>query len=221
MDFASKRSFLFDLDGTLIDSSGLHERAFRCALASHAPQILPRFDYEWAKGRRTSDVFVRLTGANGELAARLTSEKQRAYLSLLNQERLPVIAGARKILTALSTLGRRLYLVSAGSRTSVGRALHAAGLRTFFAGVVTSDDVSVSKPSPDIYLRCLAQYSLEPGQCLTVEDSESGLRASLAASIDCVVVHSTQLHPGALGVFRNLDELLNAICGAPSPAYVA
>ncbi len=54
-----KAGFLFDLDGTLVDSSALHDRAFRETLAWYAPESLPGFDYEAAKGRTTSEVFRR------------------------------------------------------------------------------------------------------------------------------------------------------------------
>ena len=52
-----KTAFLFDLDGTLLDSSSLHEKIFREVLTDDAPRFLERFDYESLKGKSTTESF--------------------------------------------------------------------------------------------------------------------------------------------------------------------
>jgi beta-phosphoglucomutase-like phosphatase (HAD superfamily) len=67
--------FLFDLDGTLVDSNACHERAYLEALRSRLPELVPRFSYEACKGRRTRDA-LRALGIDDGLAAELTEAKQ-------------------------------------------------------------------------------------------------------------------------------------------------
>ena len=61
--------------------------------------------------------------------------------------------------------------------------------------VLANGDYPRSKPAPDPYLAALARYGIQPAQALVVEDSERGLRAAVAAGIDCAVVE----HPFMAG----------------------
>lgn len=220
--FTYKSNYLFDFDGTLVDSSALHEMAFRLALDKHSPGSVRGFDYELAKGRKTRDVFVDLQVGDSKCVDRLTDEKQRIYRSLLERGDLRLMAGARRLLEFLVFTGRVLYLVTSGSRASVERALSATRIGGYFTGVVTADDVASSKPDPAIYLACLEHYQLPPAGCVSIEDAESGVRASAAAGIDCVVVgQAPPEHAGALAVFPTLGDLQAAIARASETAYAS
>jgi HAD superfamily hydrolase (TIGR01509 family) len=201
-----KKYFLFDLDGTLVDSNELHSLAFQQVLSRSAPEILTNFDYEGIKGRRTSDVFAEYGFSDAKQIALLTAEKQSAYASAIAAYGLPLIAGAREILDFLSGHRRTLYLVSAGSRASVEDALRAAQIRNYFSGVITSDDVARSKPSPDIYRKCLDVHDLSTASCVAVEDSESGVQASIGAGIDSVMVSRCAETDGSYELFPTLEN---------------
>jgi HAD superfamily hydrolase (TIGR01509 family) len=203
---ASKKNFLFDLDGTLVDSNPYHGLAFREVLSRFAPEHLAGFDYEAVKGRPTRDVFEQFGLGDQEQIAVLTAEKQNAYASAISKNGLPLIAGARELLDLLSTLGKRIFVVSAGSRASVEEALRAARIRSYFEGITTSDDVARSKPDPEIYRKCMESYDLAVGDCVAIEDSESGIAASVDAGIDSVMVNSTTPAPGACKTFRTLSD---------------
>jgi HAD superfamily hydrolase (TIGR01509 family) len=214
VDIRFKKNFLFDLDGTLVDSNQLHSLAFQQVLSRSAPEILATFDYEGIKGRRTSDVFAEYGFSSAEQIASLTAEKQSAYFSAIATYGLPLIAGAREILDLLAGNRRGLYLVSAGSRTSVEEALRAAGIRDYFSGVVTSDDVARSKPSPDIYLKCLELHDLPAANCVAVEDSGSGLQASMDAGIDSVLVSRDAGIDGSYETFATLEKFYDHVVEA-------
>jgi beta-phosphoglucomutase len=209
-----KRCFLFDLDGTLVDSNELHSLAFRQVLDRSAPEILTRFDYEEIKGRRTGDVFAEYGFSDAKEIALLTAEKQSAYSAAIASYGLPVIPGARQLLDFLDAHDRALYLVSAGSRKSVEEALGAARIRHYFAGITTSDDVKNSKPSPDIYKKCLETHGLSAASCVAIEDSESGVRASLDAGIDSVMVGCSAQQEAPYENFPTLQEFYEHVVQA-------
>ena len=208
-----KKHFLFDLDGTLVDSSQFHRLAFREVLAKSAPEHLPGFDYEAVKGRATRDVFADFGFQDEARVAVLTAEKQSAYSAAISKTGLPLIAGARVLLDFLASIDRNLYVVSAGSRASVEQALRAAGIRKYFADVTTSNDVKNSKPDPEIYLRCLENHHLAAEDCLAIEDSDSGIAASVGAGIDSVMVNTTTSPFHSCEVYSSLEEFcLQLIC---------
>ncbi|HLJ48829.1 MAG TPA: HAD family phosphatase [Bryobacteraceae bacterium] len=176
-------NYLFDLDGTLVDSSPAHAAAFRQAFEQHWP--IAGFDYETAKGKRTADVFTEL-GAPPELLNHLVATKQSAYRELVRQGRIILMPGARDLLEALSAQGERMFLVTSGSRRSVAEVLETTGIRRYFEGIVTSDDVARAKPAPDIYLACIERFDLKPEDCLVIEDAESGFASARAAGLRAV-----------------------------------
>jgi HAD superfamily hydrolase (TIGR01509 family) len=185
----SKRHFLFDLDGTLVDSNEFHGLAFREVLERSAPDRLADFDYETVKGRATRAVFEGFGFEDEAQINELTAAKQKAYSSAIGRNGLPLIRGAREILDFLTLLGRKLHIVSAGSRRSVEEALRAAKIRHYFLSVTTSDDVTRSKPDPEIYRKCLEANNALAGDCLAIEDSDSGIAASTGAGIDSVMIN--------------------------------
>jgi HAD superfamily hydrolase (TIGR01509 family) len=207
----AKKCFLFDLDGTLVDSDIYHALAFKGVLGRSAPELLPRFDYHSIKGLKTRDVFAGFGFKNESVIAKLTAEKQKAYSSVVAQCGLPLIPGARELLVFLLSLNRRLYIVSSGSRISVELALRATHINEYFEGVVTSDETAESKPNPEIYRRCLEIHGLVASDCLAIEDSESGLAASTGAGIESVMINTQPVFPEAIETFPTLANFQNYI----------
>lgn len=201
-----KTCFLFDLDGTLIDSSEHHAAAFRQVLKQFAPAQLPSFNYEIVKGRATREIFADLGFTNTVDIEKLSTQKQNAYRQSISTVGLRLMPGARGLLDVLSRLKRHLYIVSAGSRRSVEEALRATSIDNYFSGVVTSDEVSESKPEPEIYLKCLTRYQLVASHCIAIEDSESGIAASTGAGIDSIMVNSRTVHSDTCDIFPTLKD---------------
>jgi HAD superfamily hydrolase (TIGR01509 family) len=215
--FLHKQAFLFDLDGTLVDSSALHERVFREVLADRAPHLLPGFDYESLKGKPTAESFREL-GAAGELLDDLAREKQHRYRAALQAGELRVMPGAREILELLAGLRKRLFVVTGGSRRSVATALDSTGIATFFEAAVTSDDVVRGKPSPDSFLFCLNQFGISNDDALGIEDSINGLKACQAAGLDVVIVNNPELQQTWQPSFAGLADLRLALTGREESA---
>ena len=183
-----KTTYLFDFDGTLVDSSPLHEWAFREVLTAELPEALASFHYERVRGRATHEVFFEAGVTDPAECQRLTSLKQRRYQQAVRDGRLKVLPGADEVLSALSKAGRRLYLVTSGGRGSVELALDSTGLARHFRGIVTASDVDRGKPAPDLYLEALRLFGLNQEDCLAVEDAPSGVEAARAAGLDVVTV---------------------------------
>jgi HAD superfamily hydrolase (TIGR01509 family) len=188
-----KKHFLFDLDGTLVDSSGAHERAYRLALGIHAAELEPEFSYEWAKGRRTHDVFRGLGVSDAGLLVRLVEAKQAAYLSLVGEGQVVLFEGAKALLERLVATGRSCFLATGASRRSTDQVLRSVGIETLFTGTVTADDVTRGKPDPESFASIARRWQLPAAECVVVEDAESGVEAAHAAGMQAVVVHTQGL----------------------------
>jgi sugar-phosphatase len=180
------QAVLFDLDGTLIDSTASVNRNWRIVAD--------------LMGRPAEDVVGRFHGMPGRQALRLAdptlSDHEVAILNkvLIDGETADtsdVIAlpGAVEALAALPA-GSWAVVTSCPPRLAKAR-LAAAGL-PFPPTMVTSDDIAHGKPHPDPFLAGAAALGRDPQQCLAVEDAPAGITSAQAAG--CVVLGLQTTH---------------------------
>lgn len=205
---------LFDLDGVLIHSEPVSERAMQEAarrLGFEVPhEAMPMF-----------------TGLPGQVVYAMATERFaggrtdpaafRALSDEIYEEWLPdvpAMPGAVDLVHDLTKNGTRLALVTSSRRRQAETALAVHGLRERFAVVLGAEDVSATKPDPEPYRAAARALGVEPGRCLVVEDSLAGIRSGVAAG--CVVLGYPSSFPaeeltmaGAHRVFDTLDGLRN------------
>jgi HAD superfamily hydrolase (TIGR01509 family) len=205
-------NFLFDLDGTLVDSNACHERAYLMTLRPRLPELAAKFNYEPCKGRRTRDALRDLGIEDEHLIEELNETKQQAYRELVDAGAVALIPYAREVLTALRQREKRLFIVTGGSRRSSESVLRSLGILDWFEALVTADDIVNSKPAPDCWLQCVAKAGLEPSQSLVVEDAFNGILSARAAGLDAIAVNNPELAhlPEYAGTLENVHRALDA-----------
>jgi beta-phosphoglucomutase family hydrolase len=182
--------YIFDLDGTLVDTMPLHYAAWETALRRAG-----------LVGRLDENRFYELGGVPSRKVAALLGEhhglkldpevvykdKEDAFMSSLQKLELiiPVVEFAR---TAGKT--KPIAIASGGTRDVVTSTLEKTGLAALFPIVVTADDVVHGKPSPDMFLLAAKLMGVEPKDCLVFEDGQPGVKAAAAAGMKCVFVPS-------------------------------
>jgi len=182
-----KSLLIFDLDGTLVDSSPIHARAFSDAFAPLGIAV----DYGTISGMTTVSAIDQLLARAGqdrpaEEREQLRLAKQQRALALMDEELRPV-PGAVDFVAA----ARRHFacaLCTSASPGSARSALARVGMDGWFSPVVTSADVRNGKPDPEGFLLAAARAGVEPARALVFEDSESGLAAARAAGVDAVAI---------------------------------
>ena len=186
-DFAA---YIFDLDGTLIDTMPLHFRAWASAMREAGLREALDENLFYALGgvptRKVAELFAehyRLTIDPDAVFHR----KEALFLELQAEVRViePVAAVARRAAGV-----RPVSIASGGPRPIVERSLAITGLAPLFPVVVTADDVTHGKPSPDMFLLAARRMGVDPAACLVFEDAEPGIRAAEAAGMRWVRVPS-------------------------------
>jgi beta-phosphoglucomutase len=213
----SRAHFLFDWDGTLADSSSLHEEAFKKILKDAGADYLRAFDYHEAKGLTTDQVLRRLGIENDILRSRMVAEKQKLYRDSVHRNGLSLIEGTQDLLQFLSDKGVTMYIITGSSRISCDTGLRRTGIERFFKGVVTSDDVPINKPDPAIYRYCIHQFSLDVRQCLAVEDARNGVVSARAAGLDVVGVNNSDVADWSDWFFPSIEIFRNFLAGKNAP----
>lgn len=212
---------LFDVDGTLVDSErDGHRVAFNEAFEAAG------LDYRWDAeeygrllrvpgGRRRLTVFLESRGHDraAELAARLHADKTTRFRALVERDGVPARPGVRELIAELSAAHVTLAVATTGTRAWVEPLLDRLFGQGTFAVVVTGTEVPVLKPDPAVYTRVLSRLGVSPDRALAVEDSENGLRAALAAGLECVVVTNDytrgQDFTGALAIHAEFGPLMD------------
>ena len=194
-------AILFDLDGVLIDSTACIVRHWQQWAEKHGldmATIRPVFH-----GRPTLETMQLV-------APHLPVEEEArrfAAAEALDSDGVAVIDGADPLLASLPP--DAWAIVTSGTRPVATARIRYAGL-SLPSVLVTADDVSQGKPSPEPYLVAAAQLDLTPDRCLVVEDSPAGLAAAAAAGMPAIAVAFT--HPpdelfGAAAIAKHLSNI--------------
>jgi HAD superfamily hydrolase (TIGR01509 family) len=186
-DFAG---YIFDLDGTLIDSMPIHYVAWDAAMRQAGLAEPLSEDLFYSLGgvptRRVAERIGQHYGLKVDVE-QVFHAKEAFFVEKLAAVKViePVAAVARRV-----ALTRPVAIASGGPRDVVVRSLEVSGLKSLFPVVVTADDVVHGKPSPDMFLLAAQLMGVSPERCLVFEDAEPGMRAAEAAGMAWVRVES-------------------------------
>ncbi|MCY4673674.1 MAG: HAD family phosphatase [Bacteroidetes bacterium] len=203
---------LFDMDGVLVNSEPLHEKA--------QDIVCRRFDLEVPtsvspifKGWTEDRVYAYIAkhfGTGRATVDTLIKAKHAAFASL--SEELELMPGASKLVQVIHNLNIPLGLVTSATRADQERAFSKFDFFPYFSSVTTVEDVTEAKPHPQPYLIGAERLGMRPEECIVVEDSKYGivsaLRAGchvlgLATTFSCDALHDA----GAHAVFGSIEAI--------------
>ncbi|WP_412517032.1 HAD-IA family hydrolase [Actinomadura madurae] len=170
---------LFDVDGTLVDSTPLVERAAREWAAEYGID-LDEFLSD-AHGRRTSDRVADFLPPDEvrEATARLDA------LEASRTDGITALPGAMELLTSMNGLPHAF--VTSMDRAQLKARTEAAGV-PLPPVVVTADDVTSGKPDPSGYLQAAGRLGVPPSDCVVIEDAPAGIAAGRSAGATVLAV---------------------------------
>lgn len=181
---SSRPAFVFDLDGVVVDSNGLHVESWKAVARRHGFDC-PDPDHIGKCGLRTGAVIRELLRwpVSDEEAARIGSEKEAIYREWIRKDGIRPIPGVLEFIAEARLLEIPCAVGSSAPRDNVDLCLGALGLKNAFAATVSGADVRRGKPAPDIFLKAAAGLGIEPAQCLVFEDAPAGIAAAHAAGM--------------------------------------
>ncbi|PPC72221.1 sugar phosphatase [Pantoea sp. ICBG 985] len=200
------RGFLFDLDGTLVDSLPAVNRAWSSWGARHGLAAQQVLDYIHGKPAINS---LRHFMAGQSEAAIQAEFRWLEQLEAEDTAGVQAIAGAHALLTTLNALDIPWAIVTSGS-IPVAHARHKAAGLPLPEVFITAEDIKFGKPNPEPYLLGAERLGLSAPECVVVEDAPAGIIAGLEAGSAVVAVNppadASRLSEVALQV-ENLQPL--------------
>jgi HAD superfamily hydrolase (TIGR01509 family) len=184
---------LFDMDGVLLHSTGLHMKAWVLYLERNG--IADTSVIYSMLGRRNDQIVYDIFGRDLPESVMIEhgAAKERLYRELM----APVleehyVAGARELLRAAHAQGIPLALASNAEAPNVDFVLDAAGLRPLFSAIVDGGQVTHAKPHPEVFLTAAARLGIRPEDCVIFEDSPGGVEAAMKAGGRVVALLTTE-----------------------------
>jgi HAD superfamily hydrolase (TIGR01509 family) len=179
-------AYLFDMDGTLVDSEKLKGKAL-VQTCSQFGGITDVDTYKAVMGKSWEEVaahFFSVTNINPAIEE-FNSKFKPIYKEILFRE-LSTNSGAINLLSDLKNQGKKIGVVSSAFSWMVKQILLQLELSKFFDIVITQEDVTKHKPDPEAYLLALKEFSLPASKVLVFEDSHSGILAANKAGCDTI-----------------------------------
>jgi HAD superfamily hydrolase (TIGR01509 family) len=185
------QAVIFDMDGVIVDSEPLHERAFREVF--HEIGFGDTHGIDFARYYGKSDLLVWMDFVAQhkppQSIEELLARKQQRLIALLRADQ-PIFEGLPDVVEKLAA--RFPLAVASGSpHPVIDEVLALQQLRRFFPVVVSASDVPHGKPAPDIFLRSAELLQVAPECCVVVEDSTAGVDGALAAGMQVIAIANT------------------------------
>lgn len=180
-------AFLFDMDGTVLNSIAAAERIWSTWAVRHGVEVetfLPTIH-----GARAIDTITRLNLPG------VDAEQQAAFITAAEIEDVEGIVEIPAAAAFLNDLPKdRWAMVTSAPRDLALRRMAAAGIPQP-AVMITAEDVMAGKPDPSGYLLAAKKLGVEPADCLIFEDATVGIQAAEAAGAALMVITTTHQHP--------------------------
>jgi HAD superfamily hydrolase (TIGR01509 family) len=178
------RAYLFDCDGTIVDSMPLHYIAWKQALGEWGCTLDEDLFYSWG-GKPPVEIIAALNQLRDlKMPIEAVAErKEGLYFSLLHDLK-PIPEVLEQIVAQHGQIP--FAVVSGSTRESIVNSLTAVGLLDRFPILVGSEDYARSKPAPDAFLTAAARLRVAPKDCLVFEDTDMGIQAATAAGMASV-----------------------------------
>lgn len=203
------RAVIFDFDGLIVDTEGpifeVWQRIYR-----ERDQQLPRERWLTIIGTASGpfDPIIDLGQRTGiPLDAEEMNVLERLYYreATIAQQLLP---GVDRYLEDAHRLELKTAIASSSSRQWVVEHLEKFGIRDRFDAIASKDDVTTTKPDPELYELALDRLGVSPEQAIALEDSSNGIEAAKAAGLYCVAVpNAMTTHLDLSRADRRLDSL--------------
>ena len=206
----SKKGFIFDLDGVIVDTAKYHFLAWK-ALAKSIGIDFSVQQNEQLKGvSRVRSLEKILAWGNKTISedqfTTLMQKKNEEYLSYIAQMgESEILPGVPRVIKSLILSKQGIALGSASKNAR--QILKKVSLLNVFDTIVDGNDVTKAKPDPEVFLKGAKALEIEPEQCIVFEDSVAGIQAANAANMISIGIGEKDVLHEADYIFKNFTEL--------------
>lgn len=187
-----QKAFLFDLNGTMIDDMQYHIKAWHGILNELGANISMERMKEECYGKN-DELLERMFPGRFTIEEKqvMSLEKEKQYQQQFKPY-LKLLPGLDAFLADAKRNNIPMAIGSAAIMFNIDFVLDNLHIRDHFSALVSADDVAVSKPDPETFVKCAERLSVEPTNCIVFEDAPKGVESAKRAGMKAVVL--TTMH---------------------------
>jgi pseudouridine 5'-phosphatase len=204
------RAVAFDMDGLIFDTESLFFRVATEMMAQRGKVFTPVIMAAMI-GRQApaAGLAFKTLGELDESPEELIAEAKRHFDARMDAE-VRTNQGVIELIERLEAINMPRCVATSSRLEYASRLLGRHALTSRFSFVLTAENVTRSKPDPEIYLKAAKRFGIEPSEMLVLEDSPAGLASASAAGAFAVGVPHEHSPADSLGAARVLVERLDA-----------
>lgn len=201
------KAIIFDLNGTMINDMWYHTLAWEDILNNDLGGNFTREEVKQNMYGKNHELLVRMFGEGRftvEEMDKLSLEKEKRYQQAFLPE-LKLLPGLQEFLEQAHNKGILMAIGSAAIPFNIDFVLDGLNIRKYIQVVVSADDVTVSKPHPETFIKAAQLLNVPPQDCLVFEDVPKGAEAAANAGMKAVILTTTH----EVDEFNYLDNILH------------
>jgi HAD superfamily hydrolase (TIGR01509 family) len=216
----SLRAVLLDIDGTLLDSNDAHARAWCDVLGRNGHEVA-YYTIRPLIGKGGDKLLEEAVGiAEQSEEGRVISNQRRSRFAEAYLQSLKPTAGARALLHRLRGNGFRLIVATSAGNEELRSLLQQAGVGDLIENAVSANDVTRSKPDPDIVLAALGKAGLRADEAIMLGDTPYDIQAAISAGVPTIALRcggwwNDDSFAGASAIFDDPADLLHHLDTSP------
>ena len=183
------RGIIFDFDGVIVDTEIVSYRIYKKILSDFGHDFT-KYDYAYNFSGKTEEKNVN----NLIDQYKLPLSFDECFDLVISTEKsmlakgVDLKAGVNELLTYLSDNNIKMIIASSSTRERAINILEKHDIKHYFEGFVFAEDISKSKPNPEIFIKANELLGFDKEECLVIEDSENGILAGYSAGIPVICV---------------------------------
>ncbi|PNQ75148.1 beta-phosphoglucomutase [Hanstruepera neustonica] len=209
----SKKGFIFDLDGVIVDTAKYHYLAWKKLAESIGVNFTERENEQLKGVSRVKSLEKILEWGNKSISEddfmKLMAIKNDDYLTYINKmDKQEILPDVERVLNLLIQNNQGIALGSASKNAKT--ILKKVSLIHNFDAIVDGNDVVKGKPNPEVFLKAAKDLKVKPNQCIVFEDSVAGIQAANAADMISIGIGEAEILHEADFVFKDFTEMENS-----------
>ena len=183
---------IFDMDGVIMDNHAYHLKAWQVFFKKFDRRFSKQIFERYCFGRTNQAIlqFILKRRLSAKQAEKLAQSKEKLYRKLYGPKARPA-AGLPGFLKSLKQQGVKIALATSGPKSNVDFALRKTGTQKYFSVILDAQNITHSKPHPEIYLKTAKKLKVSPKRCVVFEDSLAGIASGKNAGMKVVGLATT------------------------------
>ncbi|MGV6943911.1 HAD family hydrolase [Sphingobacterium kyonggiense] len=201
---------IFDMDGVIAHTNPYHAKAFEVFFDRHQITYSDSDYIQHINGKHNSHIFSHFfkRKIHGDELLTLEDEKEGLFREIYQSEVKP-LPYLPEFLADLHENGLQLGVATSAPLANMDLILDTLDIRKYFKSTLGSENVSLHKPHPEVYLKSANNLAVDPSRCFVFEDSFSGVTAGLNAQMHVVGVLSTNTKDELPPCIRYVEDYKN------------